>query len=198
MKRTFLMLALLSFPLPAAAQVAVQFTVPGVRVATAPPPARVEVRPVAPSPNHVWIGGHWAWRGGAHVWVNGHYALPPGQGYVWEPARWANQNGQYTFFEGHWRVAAPPQPTVVYEPPPPQPVVEVEAAPPEPIVEVRPAAPFAGAVWLPGYWQWHGHHHMWIGGRWSAPRAGWVWEAHRWDRGPGGRWHQVPGHWRKM
>ena len=25
--------------------------------------------PVAPSPNHVWIGGHWAWRGGAHVWV---------------------------------------------------------------------------------------------------------------------------------
>jgi hypothetical protein len=108
-----------------------------------------------------------------------------------------NQNGQWVFYEGHWRVAAPPQPTVVYEPPPAPPAVEIESAPPEPIVEVRPAVPFAGAVWIPGYWQWNGVRHLWVGGRWSAPRPGWGWEPHRWERGPGGRWHFVHGGWRR-
>src|SRR5258708_6937286 len=136
MKRTLLMLALLSFP--AFAQVTVQFTVPGVRVVAPPPPPRVEVQVARPSPNHIWIAGH-------------------------------------------WRVAAPPAPTVVYEPPPaPVQPVEVEVAPPAPIVEVRPAEPFTGAVWIPGYWQWNGAHHIWVGGRWSAPRAGWTWEPAHW------------------
>ena len=197
MKRTLLLLALLSFP--AAAQVTVQFSVPGVRVTAAPPPPRVEVRTAAPSAGHVWIAGHWAWRGAAHVWVPGHWALPPAAGYVWEPARWVNQNGQWVFYEGHWRVSAPAAPTVVYQPPPePAQPIEVEAAPPAPIAEVQPAAPFGGAVWIPGYWQWNGHHHVWVGGHWSAPRAGWVWEPHKWEHGPRGRWHHVPGHWRKL
>ena len=30
-----------------------------------PPPAQVEVIGVAPSATHVWVGGHWAWRGRA-------------------------------------------------------------------------------------------------------------------------------------
>ena len=197
MRRIALVLGLLLLPLPALAQVGVQFTVPGVRVVGPPPPMRVEVQTARPSPAHVWIGGHWGWRGNAHVWLGGHWAMPPQPGYVWEPARWANQNGQWTYFEGHWRLAAPPQPTVVYEPAPePAQPVEVEVAPPTPIVEVRPALPFAGAVWIPGYWHWNGARHVWVGGRYSAPRAGYAWEPARWE--PHGRFHRwVPGHWRR-
>src|SRR4051812_49402716 len=64
--------SIVSFSQIAHAQVRV--VVPGVRVGVAPPPARVEVRPVAPSRAHVWIPGHWAWRHGAHVWIGGYYA----------------------------------------------------------------------------------------------------------------------------
>jgi hypothetical protein len=193
MTRILLLLSLLT--VPAFAQVAVQFTVPGVRVSAAPPPVRVEVQPARPSPNHLWIAGHWGWRGGRHEWLGGHWAIPPQPGYVWEPARWTQENGQWVFFEGHWRLAAPPQPTVVYEPPPePAQPIEVESAPPAPIVEVRPATPFAGAVWLPGYWHWNGNRHVWLAGRWSAPRAGFRWEPAHWEGH--GRWHRfVPGHW---
>jgi hypothetical protein len=194
MKR-LLLLSLLSFPLPALAQVAVQFTVPGVRVMTAPPPARVEVQTARPSPSHMWIGGHWAWRANAHVWIPGHWAQPPVVGYTWEPARWVNQNGQWVFYEGHWRAPAP-QPTVVYEPAP-APAVEVEEAPPAPIVETPPAAPFAGAVWTQGYWHWNGHHHVWVGGRYSAPRAGWGFVPGHWEP-RGNHYKFVPAHWQKQ
>jgi len=192
MKR-LLLLSLLS--LPAFAQVSVQFTVPGVRVVTAPPPPRVEVQVARPSPGHTWIAGHWAWRLGAHVWIPGHWAQPPAIGYTWEPARWVNQNGQWVFYEGHWR-APVAQPRVVYEPPP-VPAVEVQAAPPAPIVEARPAEPFAGAVWIPGYWHWNGRNHVWVGGRFSAPRAGWSFVPAHWE--PRGHHHKfVPAHWKKQ
>jgi WXXGXW repeat (2 copies) len=198
MRRMLLSLAavtMLSFaPALAHAQAVI---VPGVRVSVAPPPLRAEVRPVAPSPNHVWVNGHWAWRGRAHVWVGGHYALPPGAGYHWVQARWVNEGGQWTFFEGHWAMNQPTQPTYVYDPgPAPAQEEVVQQAPPEPIVEVRPAAPFGGAVWIPGYWHWNGNRHMWVGGHWSAPRAGWSWEPNHWQQTPRG-WVHVRGHWRR-
>jgi hypothetical protein len=190
-------LALAAFALAPALAHAQAVVVPGVRVTIAPPAPRVEVRPVAPSPSHVWIGGHWAWRGGAHVWVGGHYALPPGAGYRWEQARWVNQGGAWTFYEGHWAMNQPTSPSYVYEPaPPPAQEVVVQEAPPEPIVEVRPAVPFAGAVWIPGYWHWNGNRHFWVGGHWSAPRRGWVWEPNHWQQTPRG-WVHVPGRWRR-
>jgi hypothetical protein len=82
---------------------------------TVMPPPRVEVIPVAPSPDHHWVPGHWAWRGGwvwvpgqhfrgvvaampaevvevvparpspAHYWVKGHH--------LWEGGRWAWHGG---------------------------------------------------------------------------------------------------------
>ena len=169
--------------------------VPAVRVNVAPPAPRVEVRGVAPSPRHIWADGHWAWRGNQHVWLGGGWVAPPAPGYTWVPAQWVNEGGGYVFYEGHWSSGYVPQPEVVYEPPPPAPEpVYVEQAPPEPIVEVRPALPFAGAIWLPGFWTWHGHHHVWVGGHYSAPRAGYRWEGARWER-EGGRYRYLPGRW---
>ncbi len=42
-----------------------------------PPAPRVEVIPVAPGPEHVWVPGHWSWRAahGEYVWVSGHWTV---------------------------------------------------------------------------------------------------------------------------
>jgi hypothetical protein len=199
MRRILLPVALMlvSLAVPTLAHAQVSVVVPGVRVGIAPPPPRVEVRPVAPSPAHVWIPGHWMWRRGGHVWAAGHYALPPGPGYRWVHARWVNEGGQWTYFEGHWAMNQPMSPGYVYDPGPVPAQEEVVAEePPPPIVEVRPAMPFAGAVWIGGYWHWNGYRHAWVGGHWSAARPGWSWEPHRWEHTPRG-WVHVRGHWRR-
>ncbi len=70
-------------------------------LAPQPPPPRVESPGPPPSPNAVWIAGHWLWRNGRYDWVAGRWEdAPPGasyvpgrhkqtgQGWVWEPGRW--------------------------------------------------------------------------------------------------------------
>lgn len=49
-------------------------------VRTPVPAARVDVRPAAPSPRHVWVPGHYERRGRRQVWVNGFYTVNRGRG----------------------------------------------------------------------------------------------------------------------
>ena len=72
--------------------------------------------------------------------------------------------------------------------------VVVDVAPPAPYVEVVPLIPFAGAVWIGGYWGWRGGRHAWVGGRWEQPRPGYGWRPHAWVQ-QGGHWHQRGGGW---
>ena len=58
-----------------------------VRVEIAPPAPQLEVQSVAPSRQHVWIPGHWAWRMGRYVWVPGFWDLAR-VGQVWVRAHW--------------------------------------------------------------------------------------------------------------
>jgi hypothetical protein len=69
-----------------------------------------------------------------------------------------------------------------------------DVPPPASRVEVIPAIPFAGAVWLGGYWGWHSGRHHWVPGRWAQPRPGYNWRPHRWEP-IGGRWHFRGGGW---
>ena len=75
--------------------------------------------------------------------------------------------------------------------------VVVDAAPPAPQVEVIPAIPFAGAVWIGGYWGWRGGRHYWAPGYWSQPRPGYYWRPHRWEP-IGGRWAFRGGGWMRQ
>jgi hypothetical protein len=74
-----------------------------VVIRTAPPRAIVEQRGVAPSPNHVWIGGYHRWDGNAYVWTPGRWELPPRPHAVWVAPRYVHRDGGYVFVEGHWK-----------------------------------------------------------------------------------------------
>lgn len=70
----------------------------------------------------------------------------------------------------------------------------VTVAPPPPQVEVVGVAPFPGAIWINGWWGWRGGRHVWIAGRWEAPRPGYRWEPHMWQR-EGNGWREYGGRW---
>ena len=80
-------------------------TVPGVAsaqvyVQTAPPPARVEVIP-APRRGHVWVNGHWQWRGHRYFWVPGHWVVAR-PGYRYLSPGWVERGGRWQYNRGRW------------------------------------------------------------------------------------------------
>ena len=74
-----------------------------VIVKEAPPRAIVEKRGVAPSHDHVWVGGYHRWDGHAYVWTAGRWEVPPRPHAVWIAPRWEHRNGGYVFIEGRWK-----------------------------------------------------------------------------------------------
>ena len=169
---------------------------PEVRVdtPTAPPPPKAETPSAQPSPTHAWIAGHWVWEKTAYAWVPGFWAPPPAPGYVWVAARWVQRGGVWYFRDGHWKPAAG---TSAVTAPSAGVSVTVQQAPPAAIAEVRPAPPYAGAVWIPGFWFWNGTQYVWVAGSWAAPRPGFAWVKAHWKATPYG-WRWVPGHWRRI
>ncbi len=98
MKISFLKLLLciavvFAFSSAASAQVFVQIR----------PVAPVIVRPMAPSPRHIWIDGEWIWRGGGYQYNNGYWATPPGPGAAWVPGHWKQTRRGWFWKPGHWR-----------------------------------------------------------------------------------------------
>ncbi|MDR0478654.1 MAG: hypothetical protein LBH31_02375 [Burkholderiaceae bacterium] len=69
-------------------------------------------------------------------------------------------------------------------------------APPAPYVEVQPVIPFAGAIWIGGFWNWSGGRYSWVGGHYERPRAGYSYEPRRWSQGSGGHW-KLGGGWKR-
>jgi hypothetical protein len=97
-------LAAFSF-VPASAQVRVGVNLPGlhIRVAPdAPPRPRVEVRPMRPSRNHVWIGGYWDRQDDRWAWAPGRWEQPAERNHRWVKPRYQREGGAYRYEPGHW------------------------------------------------------------------------------------------------
>ncbi|NGZ83556.1 YXWGXW repeat-containing protein [Duganella aceris] len=71
--------------------------------------------------------------------------------------------------------------------------VVIRDAPPPPRYE-RVPAPRHGYVWAPGYWDWRGNRHHWIGGTWVTARPGYVYMQPRWEQRDG-RWYRQEARW---
>jgi hypothetical protein len=90
-----LCLALSAF---AVARSSAQEVVVGARLYNHPP----EVRPMRPSPGHIWVAGEWAPNGGTYAWHAGYWALPPHPGGHWVRGHWRRRPGGWVWIPGHW------------------------------------------------------------------------------------------------
>jgi len=70
----------------------------------------------------------------------------------------------------------------------------VNFAPPPVRYEYVPA-PRVGFVWVPGYWDWRGHRHVWIRGHWIRHRPGYYYQPAVWAP-YGGQWRFYRPYWR--
>ena len=115
-----------------------------------------------------YYGGHW-WLGDTIVagLVAGTIiaTLPPHYRTVYV-------GGVPYYYDGTYYYQSGPTGYVVVQPAPGS-VVEASApyvrpAPPAPKVEVITVAPYPGAVWVPGHWQWRrrAREYVWILGHW--------------------------------
>jgi hypothetical protein len=72
-----------------------------IYVEVAPPAPRYEVAP-APRAGHVWVPGHYEWRGGEYSWVSGHWVTER-PGYTYREPRWVQRaNGQWYMVGNSW------------------------------------------------------------------------------------------------
>ena len=70
-------------------------------VRQAPPAPRVETVPEARR-GHVWVPGHYDWRGKRYVWVKGTY-MRERRGYMYDAPAWEEHDGRWHRTGGNWR-----------------------------------------------------------------------------------------------
>ena len=71
----------------------------------------------------------------------------------------------------------------------------VAQPPPQPYTEVVPVAPYAGAIWINGYWGWSRNRYEWVPGRYERPRPGYRRRPQHWRQQPRGGWSLEGGVW---
>jgi hypothetical protein len=66
-------------------------------------PGPVVIRPLRPSPRHVWVAEEWSPNGGTYVYHEGYWAVPPRPGAIWIAGRWRHRQRGYVWVGGFWR-----------------------------------------------------------------------------------------------
>ncbi len=61
------------------------------------------VRPMRPSPAHVWVREEWVPRGGTYVWHGGYWAAPPRPHAFWVDGHWRHTFHGWVWVRGYWR-----------------------------------------------------------------------------------------------
>ncbi len=158
------------------------------------PPSATDAVDDQPSPQHVYVSGHWTWKDGAYTWVGGAWELPPSPTAEWVGPRWEKKDSGYVLIEGVWQEGG----SETADAPAADTDVVLDEAPPPPEREVIVARPSPAHVWIGGYWGVHAGRRVWVSGRWDLPpRANVVWVSPRWERHrhrPGYVFR--PGYWR--
>lgn len=71
-------------------------------VRTRPAAPVLVVRPAAPGPGYIWVGGDWLWQGGRYVYREGYWA-PPRRGNRYAAGYWKRSRGGWFWVPGRWR-----------------------------------------------------------------------------------------------
>jgi hypothetical protein len=151
----------------------------------ASPPPRQESIATAPSPQAVWVSGHWDRTPDKWNWMPGTWVQPPFANAYWQPGYWQHQRGRFVWEDAHW--AAANQGLIVAKPVVVPPAYE----------EVQPAIPVGGPAmtWQPGHWEWRGTW-VWIPGVYvESTIANAAWVPGQWVQIVDGSWRWSPGHW---
>jgi hypothetical protein len=75
-------------------------------------------------------------------------------------------------------------------------VIRVAQEPPAPLDEVKSPAPALGYIWVAGFWDYIGGHHVWRAGRWVEGKAGYEYVRARYEWN-GQTWQFHIPHWKK-
>jgi WXXGXW repeat (2 copies) len=75
---------------------------PDVVVQPVPPPDVVEVRPPAPGPGFIWVGGFHYWNGRRYVWRRGYWQRRPYGYHVWIRDHYVHGPHGFVYVRGHW------------------------------------------------------------------------------------------------
>lgn len=161
------------------------------------PAASQEIIDERPSPQHIWVAGHWRWQEGRYAWVAGRWEIPPRSNVMWVEPRWEKRPNGVVLAGGYWQEASAPMVAMPTTPAPAQEVVVVTTPPPPPVREYIVERPSPMHVWIGGHWSWRLGKHVWIGGHWDLPpRGDVVWVEPRWER-RGSGYVYVEGYWQE-
>jgi hypothetical protein len=165
-----------------------------------PPAVSQEVPEPRPSPQHIWVAGHWRWQEGSYAWIAPHWELPPIPNATWVEPRWEKRGNGYVLVGGYWDQppAGTPSPATPAPSVPPPAIAVVTESPPPLRHEVIVERPSVTHVWISGYWDWREGRYVWIPGRWERPpRERVVWVEPRWER-RGNGYVFVDGYWKEV
>lgn len=97
----------------------------------------------------------------------------PSEHAEWIPGYWQWTGFEWAWLYGWWRVPQSDRDQGLTQTAPQE--------PPAVRVEVPPPPPFAGAVWIAGWWTWDGRVWLWVPGAWRLPPPGTLhWRTPRW------------------
>ena len=200
--RLGVILLVLAFILPAAAQVVV--------VKRPQKPAVLLVKKDKPDSDHIWIDGHWRWDKGAkeYVWEPGHW-IKNRTGFRFVPGKWKKMPTGWKWVPGTWvTVKKHSRIEKVHKVKDTRVLVvdklEVKGGIvvkklKRPRVKARKGKqPGPDYIWRSGYWRWDvkAEKYIWSGAKWVRRPGGMKWAPGKWKKVPGGyRW--IPGKWCK-
>jgi hypothetical protein len=75
-------------------------------------------------------------------------------------------------------------------------VIEVPSSPPDPKPEVKTPCPGPGHIWVAGYWDYIGGHHVWRDGRWLQGKPDYEYVRARYEF-DGKAWQFHVPHWHR-